>query len=234
MRYFQNCFCLFIFMLLGIGCKRTVNGTGAIVSETRDLNQATEITLSIPAEVTIIEADSFSCVIGTQKNILNVINTKVNGNEFSIESDHDFNTDKPVQIVISLPKIEAIEVNGSGQVSSLNNLQDKVLKLEVNGSGTIKLSGKIIDIESAINGSGEIYLDGKCDQQKVNINGSGNFHGYGFETANSKIEITGSGDAEVMATDELKVDITGSGNVHYKGNPHLKSDITGSGNVQKN
>jgi len=227
-RYF-----LFVYLLGCISCNRTINGSGAILSETRDLNQATSIKLSIPAQVTLIQADSFSCVVGAQKNILEVIKTSTSGDVFTIDSDRSIETDKPVQIVISLPNIEGVEVTGSGQVSSLNSLHTEELKLEVNGSGTIKLNGKIINIRSDINGSGEIFLEGKCDQQKITITGSGDFHGYNFESAETKVEITGSGDAEITVTNELNAEISGSGNVNYKGSPHLKSDITGSGNVQK-
>lgn len=233
MRNFFNCYYLLIFFIFFYSCKRTIKGEGVITTETRDVNNATEIELSIPANVTIIEADSFSCVIGAQKNILETIKTKTDGDELTIESDKNFNIEKPVQIVISLPEINALTVNGSGEVSGLNSLHDKQLELELNGSGKINLNGKIIDIKSTINGSGEIYLKGKCDQQKISINGSGDLHGYDFESANTRIEINGSGDADVNVTDELKATITGSGNIRYKGNPHLKSDITGSGNVQK-
>ena len=224
---------LVIFFVMFCSCKRSIKGEGAVVTETRDITDATEIELSIPAIVNFVEADSFSCAIAAQKNILESIKTKVSGGELTIESDKNFNINKPVQIVISLPKISAITLNGSGEISGINNLHDKQLELELNGSGKIKLSGKILDIESVINGSGEIYIKGKCDQQKISINGSGDFHGYELESANSRIEINGSGDAEVNVSDELKANLTGSGNIRYKGNPHIKSDITGSGNVQK-
>lgn len=232
MNYLHSC-CLLILISLCSSCRLTVNGTGPIITETRNLDHASEINLSIHANVTLIEADSFSCVIGAQKNILEVIKTKTDGEEFSIASDRNIDTDKPVEIVISLPKINAINVNGSGEISGIKSFHSKDLKLEVNGSGKIKISGNFSDVKSDISGSGDIYLDGKCEQHKINITGSGDFHGYDFESANAKIDITGSGNAEVLATDDLNVEITGSGNVHYKGNPHLKSDITGSGNIQK-
>ena len=233
MNYFLKRYWVFIFLLLCFSCKRTVHGTGPIVSETKNVDHISEIELSIPANVTIFEADSFSCVIGAQKNILDIIKTKSDGDEFTIESDKNFNIEKPVQIVISLPKISALTINGLGDITCLNGLREKELKLEVNGSGKIKLSGNITDMESNINGSGDIYLDGRGEKHKVSINGSGNLHAYPFESAESKIEIAGSGDAEVTVTDELKADISGSGNIHYKGNPHVKSDITGSGEVRK-
>lgn len=233
MKYIFKICWLFIFLSTGYSCKRTLKGEGPVISQTRDLNHATEIELSIPANVSLIESDSFSCVVGAQQNILEIIKTKSDGEEFTIESDRNFNIEKPVEIVIFMPKISSLTVNGSGVINGINSLHDKELNLEVNGSGTIKLNGKIINIKSEINGSGEIYLNGRSDQQKVEINGSGEFHGSGFESAQAKILITGSGDAEVYATEDLEAEITGSGNIRYKGNPHVKSDITGSGNVQK-
>lgn len=224
---------ILIFLSVASACNRTVNGTGPIVTETRSLDNATAIELSVPARVTLIKADSFSCIIGAQQNILDLIKTDTDGNDFIIKSDKNFNTEKPVDIVISMPTIEGLVINGSGEINCPNPLHEKELVLEINGSGKLKLGGKIIDLSADIRGSGEMYVNGKCEQQKITISGSGYYYGFALETERTKVNISGSGNAEVTVADELNAEISGSGNVQYKGDPHLKTDISGSGNVKK-
>ncbi len=48
-----------------------------------------------------------------------------------------------------------------------------------------------------------------------------------------KARISGSGTADVLATDSLDVQISGSGTVTYSGNPKVQQDISGSGRLIK-
>ncbi len=233
MKFFYAIILIVCLGCINFSCRRTIHGEGPIITEKRNIDGVKEIEISIPGNITFIEADSFGCIVGAQQNIVNAIKTKASGDELKIESDRNFDVDKPVQIVISLPKLNCLTVNGSGEVNGINAMNDQELSLELNGSGKIKLGGRIQEVKSEINGSGTVILDGKGNVIKTEINGSGDLHAYGFECSEAKVEITGSGDAELNVSDELKAAITGSGNVRYRGNPHVKTDITGSGNVQK-
>jgi hypothetical protein len=55
---------------------------------------------------------------------------------------------------------------------------------------------------------------------------------FNLEAKNADVEIRGSGDVEVFATDFLNVDIDGSGDVFYKGNPEITLRIDGSGELE--
>jgi hypothetical protein len=44
-------------------------------------------------------------------------------------------------------------------------------------------------------------------------------------------DISGSGNADMLATELLKVNTSGSGDVFYKGSPTLDINISGSGEV---
>ncbi len=233
MKKFLAPLCFFIVLISLNSCRRTVHGDGAYITETRDIRDADEIELSIPAKLTFIEADSFTCIIVAQQNILEAIKTKTNGDQFEIKSNRNLSTEKPIQIVISLPVLSGVTVNGSGDIAGLNTIKEEKMNLNINGSGSIQLDGNINAANSTINGSGNITLKGKNAQQKIAINGSGDFHAFEMESAEIKISITGSGDADVFATESLKSEITGSGNIRYKGSPRIKSEITGSGTIQK-
>ena len=48
-----------------------------------------------------------------------------------------------------------------------------------------------------------------------------------------EVNIAGSGDVAVNASELLKVGIAGSGSVSYLGNPRLESEIAGSGAISR-
>lgn len=222
-----------IMALFGSSCKRTVHGEGPVINDKRNIEKINEIELSIPANLTLITADSFGCIIGAQQNIANAIKTKVSGDELKIESDNNLEPEKSIDLVIALPHLKNLTVNGSGVVNGLNTINEEEVAIELNGSGSIRLAVKTEELKCEINGSGAITFSGKGNKIRSSINGSGDLHAYQFDAEQGRVDISGSGDAELNVSDELKAEINGSGNVHYHGNPHVKTDVNGSGVVQK-
>jgi hypothetical protein len=83
-------------------------------------------------------------------------------------------------------------------------------------------------------GSGNIEIgDGAADNFSSRISGSGDVYAFGFSAKKANVDISGSGNTRITASDELKVKISGSGNVYYKGSPDVTVNISGSGDVIK-
>ncbi len=227
----------FFFLLLVIqtafySCKSTIKGEGLKQTEKREVNGFNEIELSIPARVTVVLADSFNCIITAQPNIISAVETKVKGESLLIKSDYSFQ-DADIEIVISLPMTKELVINGSGSIKTLNIIKNESLKLYLNGSGEMFINAETIKMRTEINGSGTCFLKGASNYHRCEINGSGELHGFDFLTQKADIEVNGSGDVEVTATEDLDVTVHGSGNVIYKSNPHIKSDIVGGGAIIK-
>jgi len=55
----------------------------------------------------------------------------------------------------------------------------------------------------------------------------------GLNSYEALIEINGSGNASVVALNNLKAKINGSGEIKYSGEPKLSVDISGSGKLTK-
>lgn len=214
-------------------CFDTIDGVGPVEVTNRPLSSFNELVVEVPANVTIVISDSVQCVISAQKNIADVIETSVEGDQLSIVSKQRFRATKPINIVLSVRSISSIRVDGSGDINTINTIKGDDLNLNINGSGNIDISAEVTDLHSKINGSGDIKITGKVSTHKGQINGSGNFLGTELLSEETKININGSGDAKINAGSLLDVTIVGSGNVSYKGTPTIRTKITGSGEVSK-
>lgn len=213
-------------------CKRSVKGEGPVKVEQRQVNDFNEIELSIPANITVVTADSFNCIITAQSNIIKVIDTKVKRETLNISSDYSFG-DAKIEMVISLPGAEGLSINGSGSIKTLNTVKTESLKLNINGSGEMFVYAETDKLRAEVNGSGKCFIKGSSNFLRGEINGSGDLRGFDFNTVKTDLEINGSGNAEVTVSSDLDVAVHGSGNVIYKGSPHIKSDIVGSGTIKK-
>ncbi|TKC09296.1 GIN domain-containing protein [Pedobacter frigoris] len=88
----------------------------------------------------------------------------------------------------------------------------------------------------SLSGSGEIDIKDAFpanDSFKVNISGSGEADLEKLEAKKADIDISGSGDAKIKVLENLKARISGSGKIYYLGNPVIDSKISGSGKVIK-
>ena len=65
-------------------------------------------------------------------------------------------------------------------------------------------------------------MSGTTSQLDLKISGSGNFHGFDLNANQTKVMVAGSGDAQVVAQQDIYASVVGSGSVVYKGNPDQK------------
>ena len=109
----------------------------------------------------------------------------------------------------------------------------QILSINLGDIDINEFSG-INGVKALISGSGNIYTNRTVtgiSKVEAVISGSGDFQGFGFNTNNSDVLISGSGNVETTASEALSIKISGSGNVYYKGFPAINTNITGSGNV---
>jgi len=206
-------------------------GTGSVQTDKREPGSFKEIALELSADVTVLKGESTSLVIEAQSNLIDKIKTKIRGDKLTISDEGCINSKERIKITVYLPELEALEVNGSGNIMVPDTFQVKDITLEINGSGDIK--GKFIaaKIESDIRGSGNIILTGSANKHTMEILGSGNIKAGDLPSNSSEVRVSGSGDVFVYAIQNLDVKINGSGTVHYKGKPSVNSSVNGSGKV---
>lgn len=231
---------IFLSLLLGSGCGfgddeglfSCVEGNGPTITQELILDDFTKIKLKISADVYLSQGSEQKVEVEGQQNIIHQLDLDVNGETWEIEFDDCVRNHDGLKIYIIIPEIKELNISGSGEIYSENDLAVGDLRLRISGSGDMDLSiSESTGIDTKISGSGEIKLQGFADQFELAISGSGDYEAFDLETADGEIKISGSGDAEVRVTDELDVKISGSGDVYYKGNPVLDVDISGSGSV---
>ncbi|MCC3861351.1 head GIN domain-containing protein [Pseudemcibacter aquimaris] len=138
-----------------------------------------------------------------------------------------------VTVFITMPDLEELEINGSGNVE-INDLDNDQIELSINGSGDIFMKGSSNQVTIDINGSGDVELDEITgDDVEIDIHGSGNVDIDGGTCNSMEIDINGSGDVDAkdLICKEVTVDVSGSGNSMVYAVEKLEFDGSGSGSV---
>lgn len=210
-----------------------VKGKGPMVERKLELASFDAIKVTNSADVYIKQGNTQEVVVKAQENLIDLINTEVNNKQWKIKFDKNVNSQKGIEVYITIPYLTGVAVSGSGDVygkGEFDNLDD--LYIGVSGSGNINLAFEAKAVSAKVSGSGDLKLKGSASSFEAAISGSGDISAMDLKTPEASIRVSGSGDCSIHAVDDLDVRISGSGDVDYAGRPRVKSRISGSGDLE--
>lgn len=210
-----------------------VKGTGNPVTRTLTVADLHGIHVQGSVDVQLVPGATQQVSVEGQANIIDLLETTVTDGIWIIRTRSCYSTDKPFIVHLQVPTIDAIRVEGSGDVSGSEAFNAGAVDLDVLGSGNVKVAFNAQRIRASIQGSGDIALIGSAPDLDLSVQGSGDVKAFGLQAERATVRVTGSGDVHVNVRASLNARVTGSGNVHYRGTPaDVRSDVTGSGVVE--
>jgi hypothetical protein len=139
----------------------------------------------------------------------------------------------PVQLLVTVPRLVAAEIGGSGSIS-VDKVAGDMFEAGVAGSGELRLGQVDVKrLKAGVSGSGGINAGkGRASAVEYDIAGSGDIDGGALVAEVAALSIAGSGDISANATGTASVDIAGSGDVRMTGGAKCTVSKAGSGDVQ--
>jgi len=190
-----------------------IDGSGTIVTETREVSAFDGVIIEGSGELTISVTDTESLEITTDDNLLELLESEVQEETLvlSVEGDTSIDPSESIRYDITMTSFQGISIVGSANVV-VSGIDSVSVVVDITGAGTIVLVGTAGDLA-------------------VDIRGAGNVNAEALEVRTSGIDIAGSGDVVVNASEELLVTISGSGDVTYLGSPRVEQTVSGVGSV---
>lgn len=195
--------------------KERISGNGSTITETRNISNFTAISASGSTNVYIEQGAAFKVEVKGYSNLLPYYETRLVNNTLQVGYKQNLNIKNDnTEIFITLPALNGLSLSGSGSITTTGIFNGNTdFNADVSGSGNIHFSsGSAQNFYSKTDGSGSIYM--------LNL-----------VAAKADASISGSGNTEITATNQLKVKINGSGKLYYRGTPVITTSITGSGTV---
>ena len=216
-----------------------IKGNGNIVTRNYEVGAFNDLSVLLSATVNFTVSNDYTCTVRVDENILEYLDIKVKKDELTMERQQKYKTVnlRPTEFVIDItaPRLEEVNLAGSGNVNVLSPLNAKEMEFFVAGSGNIifKEAINIRHLEMQIAGSGDIRIpDLTADKLEVDVAGSGSAKIDGGRVNEAEVSIAGSGDCNLACEiDTLEADIAGSGDVTAKVRNRLEYSIIGSGNI---
>lgn len=201
------------------------------------LSGFTGIKVTGPDDVEIRRGDAFAISAVGPQDELEDLEIELDGSTLSIGRKREgfsFNRRKhaPVRISITMPRLGAVRLTGSGSIDA-DAIEGDAVETLLTGSGDLKvatLSGKSAKID--ISGSGDIEIGaGTIGSGDVSVTGSGDVDASGLTAESLEVSVTGSGNVAAQATATANIRILGSGDVNLTGGAACTTKTLGSGSA---
>lgn len=248
---------LIILTMLSVlaACNTVTQGSGNVRTEERVVTGVQQVVLNDVGELTIIMGEAETLTIEADDNILPLLEVDVNNDTLTVGVKRGTTIAPTVlNYTLTVPLLKAITLRGSGNAAgSITTGED--LKVVLEGSGNVNFETVTISnlFELSTNGSGsfsvgalsaakfygtgggsgDIMLSGEVAEQEVYLKGSGDYDADDLISRIARIDLDGSGNADVHVTDQLNASVDGSGSVNYTGEPEVEASINGSGQVNR-
>jgi hypothetical protein len=190
---------------------------GKPVKEARSVAPFSGLHLAGPMDVSYSVAPHRSIRVIGSPNMVPLIVTKVEADELqvtlSVANPQSTGGGIPYRVVITGPHLERVRNTGSGRLY-LTGLRGDSLIIKVQGSGNVVASGTVGALGATVEDSGAL------DTSKLNARVV-------------RVVMTGSGSADVFASEALEGRVTGSGTLDVQGSPADRTvEVPGTGTVR--
>lgn len=211
-------------------------GQSNIKSEIRQVGSFQAIQNNSSVDILILQGNNYVVKIEADTDIVPYITTEERNSTLYIDIKERLRPRKikVMRAIITVPDLNAIKINGSGDVVSMNQLNFPRFSVTLNGSGDAELELKCKEFESYLNGSGDLSVEGVNGSCEIHIAGSGDMKGKNFQLSNLKITSRGSGDIKLTGkADEINIYSNASGDINCVELPSSKAEVQcyGSGDV---
>lgn len=217
---------------------KTIRGNGDVVTQQRTVGEYRAVSLAGWFDVKLVPGREGTITIQGDSNLLDHIITQVDNGNLELKTEKGYNLSSSqrtgIKITVPVESIQAVNLSGSGNISGSDPIKAPAFSTRLAGSGDIDLIVEADQVETSVSGSGDVTLSGSTGELNISVSGSGDVMAYGLKAKIAKVNVTGSADVEVTATEQLMAWISGSGDIVYRGDPQkVQAKSVGSGSVTK-
>lgn len=236
--------------------QETIKESKNYVTKEINVEDFTRISLAGSPTVTYTQQDGKpEVVVYTSDNIAEALDIHVSENTLYIGFKKNLRVSyKKLDIRVSSPRLNAVNIAGSGEVHIADGLQTDDLQLSLAGSGDLTGQGiRCNQLKTSVAGSGDLHLtDIRCVQTTAFVAGSGVLSLKGLLCQSVGASVAGSGDlvlngtadqanyhvsgsgdlsASKLKAQQVEASVAGSGDITCHATDLLKANISGSGEI---
>ena len=192
--------------------------------EVRNFEEVNALKINLPFEIVLIQGASNKIEInGLAPEYLNNIKTEVEGGELSIFTKGKVKSKNEVVVSITFKKIDRIKLSGASEISTLDVIRQKELKIKGGGAIEADLNLEVTNLSIDFSGASDLKIRGLADSLSLKMSGASDIKASNFIVKKVSIAISGASDAKIYASESITGTATGASSVSVRGAPMVKA-----------
>lgn len=213
-----------------------MHGNGNVKSVTRQADHFSSVSVSSNINLHIKQDSGWSVRVEADENLLEFIETEVNGSvlEIKVAKSFELEPSRSINVYVTAPEFAGLKASGASEIKSDAKITASgTLDIDVSGASNIILDLKSPRVEAELSGASKATLRGETKDFSLRGSGASEFMGFELMAENTDVDVSGASNGDVFASVNLKADASGASNVRYKGSPTVSSNTSGAGSVSK-
>jgi hypothetical protein len=217
-----------------IGAVTTVNGSGNVVEENREVSGITGVQLATIGDLIIEVGDRQTLRIEAEDNLMAHIESDVRGGKLRISTENNVRLDptEPVKYYLTVTELEDIEISSVGNIEA-PDLEGGEFSIKISSTGDLDLGELNADsLEVDISSTGDVDIaGGVVNSQDINLSSTGKYTAQDLASDEADVRLSSTGSATIWVRDQLKANLSSTGDLRYRGNPTVDASTSSTGNV---
>jgi hypothetical protein len=227
----------FMFSLVawsGILACGLANPQGELVQQERTVSSFDAIEAGGAFRIFLTQGDKQSVVVEAAQNIIDDIETRVQGNTLVISTRKNLKDPGKMNIYITMKTVQELDISGACHLTSENRFKLDDLDVDCSGAAKIEFTLSAATLKMDISGASQVKLFGSASSLDIDVSGAAGLEAIELEAGSVTADISGAAKARINVTGDLSAEVSGAASLSYKGQPVLKSsDISGAGSLKK-
>lgn len=204
-----------------------LTGNKNVITQERNVDAFTGIEAGGAFVIYVTTKDQTSVVVESDENLMDAIETKVQGGKLKISSSGIRNATK-LNIYVTAPQINYINLSGAAKLQGNNSLQTE--KMEIIASGASEIDVELNADELTVNASGasDVDLSGNAGHSNIIASGASNVKAKDLITQSADVNASGASNISVNATENVNTETSGASDVRIMGEPKISSEGKGT------
>jgi hypothetical protein len=228
---------LFALVVFSYSCKYSKSGSGNIITETRNVNDFSAISVSQAIEVDIQQGTQTSVQVEADDNIMSYVETVNKGGELSIRLKNMTNIrNATVKVHITAPNVESFTTASSAKIKSIGLLSSSnQFEIDASSASKISLQMQAPSIKMESSSAAELNISGKTRDANVEASSGSSIDAQNLKAEN--VTASGSSGSTVKVFASVSIDASsssGSNIIFIGGAPSVKKNESSGGSVSNN
>jgi len=221
--------------------KAQTRGNGNVTTQERQVSDFNAINVGCAIHLYISQGEKQSVKVETDENLQSKIVTKVNNGTLNLSCDNIKDATK-MDIYVTAVNLSKLDASGASKVTGETLLKSENFELytsgaakanlnietgtfinETSGAASNTLNLKAGTANTEVSGAGTLTIKGNAEKHNTDISGAGNLKALEFVTNSTDAQVSGAGNAKIMARKQLKADLSGAGNLSYFDKSEIKN-----------